>query len=206
VEIRDDYQRALLRKHSEVTPELLEDTFGEMEELARETLAREGLDVGEITLERRVDLKYYPQTTYLNFPIGNGRVTKETIDRAVESFLEAHEQEFGYSVPLEFTSVEFVNARLVAYGPAPVGELAPEEQAGTAEGALAATREVHFAEAGGWVETAIYDRAALHPGASFAGPAIVEQADSTTVVPPGAAAEVDAYGNLIIDVRGMPRT
>ena len=64
---------------------------------------------------------------------------------------------------------------------------------------------MHFAEAGGWIDTAVYDRSQLHRGAAFSGPAIVEQADSTTVVPPGAEATVDAFGNLIVDVRGMPR-
>ena len=64
----------------------------------------------------------------------------------------------------------------------------------------------HFAEAGGWTETAVYDRDRLKSGATFTGPAIVEQADSTTVVPPGASANVDRFGNLVIDVRGMPRT
>jgi N-methylhydantoinase A len=208
VEIRDDYQRALLRKHSELRPEDLERAFAEMEQHARETLAQEGLDVGEIALERRVDLKYYPQTTYLNFEVprnGGGPVTQETIDALVDAFLAAHEQEFGYSVPLEFTSVEFVNARLVARGPAPVGELREETATGSAEDALIGTRDVHFAEAGGWVPAAIYDRERLKPGAELAGPAIVEQPDSTTVVPPGAEVRVDRYGNLVLDVRGMVR-
>jgi len=51
----------------------------------------------------------------------------------------------------------------------------------------------------------VYARERLKPSATFAGPAIVEQADSTTVVPPGVTVEVDPYGNLILDVRGMPR-
>jgi N-methylhydantoinase A len=55
------------------------------------------------------------------------------------------------------------------------------------------------------VESAIYDREHLKPGAEFAGPAIVEQADSTTVVPPDAGVRVDGYGNLVLDVRGMAR-
>jgi N-methylhydantoinase A len=206
VEIRDDYQRAILKRHSEITTELLERAFAAMEEQARETLTREGLSALEISLERSVDLKYYPQTTYLNFTVpGDGAVSAETIDRLVDLFLERHEQEFGYSVPLEFTSVEFVNARLTATGPAPIGELPQDLEEGTAEDAVVDTRPVHFAEAGGWTDTVVYDRERLRRGARFTGPAIVEQADSTTVVPPGGEVEVDGYRNLIVDVRNLPR-
>jgi N-methylhydantoinase A len=52
----------------------------------------------------------------------------------------------------------------------------------------------------------VYDRARLRWGASFSGPAIVEQWDSTTVVPPGAAVDVDEYLNLVIRVRPEPGT
>jgi N-methylhydantoinase A len=205
VEVRDDYQRAILKKHSEVTPEALESIFAEMEEQARKTLVREGVEEQEITLERTLDLKYYPQTTYLNFPVPDGQLSQEVIDQAVEMFLERHEQEFGYSVSLEFTSVEFVNARLIATGPAPTGELKEIAETGTAEEAHIGSRQVHFAEAGGSIETQIYYRDRLKRNAAFDGPAIVEQADSTTVVPPGAHVEVDAYGNLVMDVRDISR-
>jgi N-methylhydantoinase A len=205
VEIRDDYQRALLRKHSEMTPDVLEQVFEELSALARQTLEREGVGGDDITIDRTVDLKYYPQTTYLNFDVPDGPIDEATIDALVGDFLRRHEQEFGYSVPLDLTTVEFVNARVTALGPAAVGELVPESDTGTAEEALTATRKVHFAEAGGWIETAIYDRGRLKAGARFDGPAILEQADSTVVVPPGARAEVDEYRNVIIDVRGMLR-
>ncbi|HUG88408.1 MAG TPA: hydantoinase/oxoprolinase family protein [Actinomycetota bacterium] len=206
VEIRDDYQRPLLKKHGDVTPTLLEKVFGEMEEQARESLTREGITAQEMQLERTVDLKYYPQTTYLNFPVPEGPIDEGTVDTLVDRFLERHEREFGYSVPLDFTSVEFVNARLTALGPAPIGELARTSETGVAEDAVSDTRQVHFSEAGGWVETRIYDRSRLRGGAAFDGPAIVEEADSTTVIPPGAKVEVDEYLNMIVDVRGMPRT
>ncbi|MGH9242738.1 MAG: hydantoinase/oxoprolinase family protein [Acidimicrobiales bacterium] len=205
VEIRDDYQRPLLKKHQEVTPELLDKAFSELEALAADTLTREGLATDEITLQRTVDLKYYPQTTYLNFDVPDGRIDDETIDRLVAQFLDRHEQEFGYSVAAEFTSVEFVNARVVAMGPAPTGDLRQDTGTGPAADAHVGTRLVHFATAGGWVDTAIYDRDLLRNGATFDGPAIVEQDDATTVVPPGATVRVDSYGNLVIDVRGMPR-
>jgi N-methylhydantoinase A len=205
VELRDDYQRPLLIKHLDMTPEILADAFRQLESKAREAFEREGVATSAVNLERSVDLKYYPQTTYLSVPVPSGEISKQTVADLVQTFLQRHEQEFGYSVELRFTTVEFVNARLVALGPAPVGELHEDKRTGTAEQAKSGTRMVHWGEIGGWVETSVFARDELHRGAHFNGPAIVEQPDSTTVVPPGAEVEVDGFGNLIIDVSAMPR-
>jgi N-methylhydantoinase A len=205
VELRDDYQRPVLKKHSEVTPELLEAAFTELEVKARKAFDSEGIAPENVTLQRSVDLKYYPQTTYLNLAVPEGPLTRETIDALVQGFLDRHEREFGYSVELKYTSVEFVNARLVALGPAPTGELREDPRTGSAKQARLGSRAVHWAESGGWIETDIYDRDRLFKGAHFAGPAVVEQSDSTTVVPPGAEVVVDSFGNLVIDISAMPR-
>ena len=53
---------------------------------------------------------------------------------------------------------------------------------------------------GGWCDTAIFDRALLGGGAMLAGPAIVEQPDTTVVIDPGATAVVDGLGNLVISI------
>jgi len=58
----------------------------------------------------------------------------------------------------------------------------------------------YFAEAGGFVETAVYDRYALDPGAEFTGPAIVEERESTAVVGPGARCRVDDGLALIVEI------
>lgn len=205
VEIRDETQRPLLKKHDDVHPGELEVLFRELEDEARSLLVQKGIGADEIALERSVDLKYYPQTSYINVRVPTGEVSQATVDALVDTFLERHAEEFGYSVGLDLTSVEFVNARLTALAPAPVGELFPDERTGEAGDAVTGTREVHFSEAGGWVEATIYDRGRLATGAAFDGPAIVQEADSTTVVPPGAHTQVDSYGNLIIDVRDVAR-
>lgn len=205
VEIRDDTQRPLLTKHADMTPALLQKALGELEQQATELLLSEGIAKGDIRLQRSVDLKYYPQTSYLNVSVPDGSLDEGIVDTLVQEFLRRHADEFGYSVGLEFTSVEFVNARLTALGPAPVGELRREPTSGTAEDAQEGTRQVYFSEGGGWVDTAVYERERLHDGAEFTGPAIVEEVDSTTVVPPGAKVRVDAYGNLLIDVREVRR-
>lgn len=206
VEIRDDTQKPLLTKHQELDPAALASAFGELESNARQLLVAEGLAAEEIDLRRSVDLKYYQQTTYLNIPVSDGPIDQAVVDTLVERFLERHEEEFGYSVGLEYTSVEFVNARLTARGPAPVGELRRSDETGNASAAILATRSVHFGEAGGWVDTKIYDREKLLPGATFEGPAIVQETDSTTIVPPGAKVKVDEYLNLVVDVRGVATT
>jgi N-methylhydantoinase A len=55
-------------------------------------------------------------------------------------------------------------------------------------------------EGAGWTPCTVYDRYALAPGAAFAGPALVEERESTCVVGPGATVSVDAFRNLVIDL------
>ncbi|MFT6773291.1 MAG: N-methylhydantoinase A, partial [Paracoccaceae bacterium] len=66
-----------------------------------------------------------------------------------------------------------------------------------AEATPAARRPVHF---GAWMDTPIYDRATLTPGMHFSGPAIIEQADTTSVIEPGLRAQVDAFLNILVEV------
>jgi N-methylhydantoinase A len=62
------------------------------------------------------------------------------------------------------------------------------------------TRRVYFPEPGDYVETTVYDRARLAPGATISGPAVVEEEGSTLVIGPGGAGRVAASGNLIVTV------
>jgi N-methylhydantoinase A len=116
----------------------------------------------------------------------------------VARFHAEHQRLFAHSAAGD--SVEIVSLRLVAVG----AVQAPEARERPAGGAATPkdTRPVYFVETDGFVDCPIYERAALGPGAEFAGPAIVEQMDSTTVVHPGQAASVDAWGNLIIRTGG----
>jgi len=200
VEIRQDYLRPLLQRAKEVNLEKVNRSYREMEDHACGAMRREGVAEEEMELQRFADVKYFPQTEYFTLPIAKGEITREDIDKLVQHFLTRHEQEFGYTVPLEFADVEVVNARLVATGPAPKGELKKHPKKGRAEEALKGTRKVYFRQAGGFAPTQIYDRARLRCAATFTGPAIVEQFDSTTVVPPGVKATVDEYLNLILDL------
>jgi N-methylhydantoinase A/oxoprolinase/acetone carboxylase beta subunit len=67
--------------------------------------------------------------------------------------------------------------------------------------ALKEKRQVYFHEAGGFTEATIYDRSKLPGNTTFDGPAVVEQPDTTTVMPPGSTGVVDDYGNLVIRIK-----
>ena len=102
------------------------------------------------------------------------------------------------SSPREVSRIEFVTIRVAGIGRVEKAKLEPLTTGGPAAAAQIGSRSAWFE--GGRLETAIYDRALLGAGAELAGPAIVQQADSTTVVPPGASARVDAYGNIVVTV------
>src|SRR4051812_29872771 len=94
VEIRDDTQRPLLTKHTDLDPADLERTFTELEDQARDLLGQEGVASEQMELQRSVDVKYYPQTSYINLRVPEGEVDQETVDALVERFLERHAEEF----------------------------------------------------------------------------------------------------------------
>jgi len=117
-----------------------------------------------------------------------------TLEEFLAGFAVSHKREYGYSV--DDRAVEIVNVRLKAIGA--VERPATRFTAGEGDAAPVGTRQVHFEN--GWVETPIYDRGALPVGVTIAGPAIVNEMSSTTVVDPGQTFRIDPQGNLILEI------
>ncbi len=116
----------------------------------------------------------------------------------IERFHAAHAMEHGYDIRAR--GVEIVNCRLIATVDGVKSRPALVETEGSqslAELASAGPRQVYFTE--GSVDAALYDRDGLQPGDNIAGPAIITEKTSTTVVPPDWRSVVDAYGNLILN-------
>ena len=96
-------------------------------------------------------------------------------------------------------AIEVLNWRVVSSGPNPALRLRMDSSGSShAADAIKGQRPAYFPETAGYTETPIYDRYRLAPGASFSGPAIVEERESTVIVGPGAACETDAQWNLVI--------
>ncbi|WP_292936073.1 hydantoinase/oxoprolinase family protein [Noviherbaspirillum sp.] len=161
--------------------------------LSGETEQRE-----EAHFEWLVDLRYVGQNGELILPLPQERLSAADLDQLTAAFHQRHELLYGYK--MDEHAVEIVTLRLVvrAKRPTPPAEHAQLEGSDI-EKAIVEHRDVWFPETG-FVRTPVYDRERLPIGCTFSGPAIVEQMDTTTVVPPGAKVSHDKYGYLMIEM------
>jgi len=169
--------------------------FEELENRAIETFRANGLSVEKVMVERMVDARYTGQNFELRVPLSPADLGARAMDAIKAGFDAAHEQFYGYRQAGQ--PVECVTCRLRAALPVPRPALARQPEASRA-GSLAprAERKVFFESTGGFVTCPVYARSDLAPGDILTGPAIVEQMDTTTVLPPGFTARVDAAFNL----------
>jgi len=195
-DIQIDLSRTRLTRQTDaVAAEAFRRIFDELEERAMETFRSNGLGLDGVMIERSVDARYIGQNFELRVPIMSNDLGARSMDAVKAGFDAAHEQFYGYRQQDQET--ECVTFRLRASLPVPRPELVGEVSGGRTE-ALAprTTRSVFFEQAAGFLECPVYARNDLRPGDMLKGPAIVEQMDTTTVLPPGFTAKVDAVCNL----------
>ena len=195
---RRDFVRSRLQDLQEIGADELSRLFASLRDQALAEFVADGFAEDSIAFAFSIDLRYQGQGYELNVPAGmSADVGAEAVADIRERFDQAHEQLFGHSAKTE--PAEAVNYRVRATVRAPKFAMKRGERAaGPASVARIGEREVYFDRASGMTSTPVYDRALLAPGHEVAGPAVVEQLDSTTVVYPGQRAVVDDYGNLVI--------
>ena len=199
-DIRHDLTRPIFMLENQIDLPKLNLSIKEACELAESTLAKEGIPRDSMKLEKYIDVRVYGQPyRHLTLSLDKNRLEKTDIKNLIRLYNERHAKEFGYVLP-PIAEVEIASVRVAAFGS--FQKFIPKKsiEHTTLEGALKETRKVFFSESGGFVDTQIYDRSKLGPNLSFEGPAIVEQTDSTVVVPPNFSAKVDEYLNIILSV------
>ena len=198
VDIRHDLSAMFTGLASETDPAEVETRFKTLEKEASSRLRHEGVSDENAVLQREISMRYAGQWRSLSVSIGSGRGALET---AVETFHQEHEREFAFRQ--DDQPVEIYQLLLSAVGKTPKPAFIPATELNADPGSPVSTREVYFGDTG-WLATPVYDRALLPPGATFSGPAIVDQLDSTTVVPPRTTAEIDGWGNIRIHLHDLP--
>ena len=182
-----DYSRTVMLPGEAIGK--LDGIFAELDQEGAAEFAAEGLE-GEI--QRSVDLRYRRQGYELNVAFDAKEPAK-----AVAAFHQLHRQRYGFAD--ETRPVEIVNLRLrMTAAGEPYEPVMRELVPGDGAAARYAEREVWFE--GGRRETRFYRREKLAPGDAIAGPAMITEYTSATLVPPGATAKVDAFANIVIDV------
>jgi N-methylhydantoinase A/oxoprolinase/acetone carboxylase beta subunit len=176
----------------------LDAVYAALEEEGRALLRGAGLEDGEMTFTRLADLRHAGQGHEIVLELPYLRAADVDLDADVRPlFYETYEAVYGHAH--RHLGLEIVTCRLTASGPPPSISLQQEESVGSDAGAaVTGSRAAYFAELGGFHETPTYDRGRLHAGATFAGPAIVEEKDSTLVIGPGTTAVVDHVLNLVV--------
>jgi len=195
-----EYVSTVYQRLSKLDTAALERGFEELEEQARAQLEQDGVPAERMLIQRVADCRYLGQGYELRVDVAPGTIDDGWVRTVRASFNEIHERE--YSRRFEEADIEIPNIRIRGIGLMPPLEM-PEAEAGpeSPEAALRHEGEAWFRVGGRLdkVSTRYYDRAALRAGNRLEGPAIVNQYDSTTVIPPGIAAHVDRFGNIVIE-------
>lgn len=147
-------------------------------------------------------MRYEGQGYEIRVDLPVGEVDHAYIETAVARFREGYRKVFGYDDGVR--PIEVVDWYLMATARARVGADAPISNgaAGDAGPARRKFRQAYFPEAGGYTQTAIFDRARLSAGEVIKGPAIVEERESTTVILPGDSVALTRHGSLVITAGG----
>ena len=196
--VRHSYLRSQMGLLSSFPAQRMTEIFSELERQALDEARQEGFAVDDVVLTRLVDLRYPHQGYTLPVECPRG-MTDEGRPALKKAFDELHGRVFGQSAANE--DAEIVTFRLQSEIAVPRPQL-PRIEAGdgNSDRALKGERKLYDLQKDAFVTARVYDRAKLLAADSIVGPAIVDQFDSTTVLPAGFSLTVDETGTLIISV------
>ncbi|MCU0244696.1 MAG: hydantoinase/oxoprolinase family protein [Acidobacteria bacterium] len=191
-----DYTRSVMRTDDRLTTARLESEFRALEDRAGQDMLADGLDPARVTCERSLDCRYQGQSYEIEVPYRRARTVGAAF---LEAFHRRHKRLYSYRH--DGRPVEVVNVRVKAVAVTPKLPLVREPRAASLDpAALVRKRKIHTGRA--VREGAVYDRARLRHGNAVAGPALIIDPESTTYLPPGYAARVGPYLDLVIRKAG----
>jgi N-methylhydantoinase A len=202
-----DFARSFVARLDRVRWEELRPLFEAMENEGRARLADAGIDRDDpgVQVARRMDLRHRGQGYELTVEIPAEPYGKGSVAELVQLCYERYEAQYGHAH--RNLAVELITCRVSVSGPAPQVSLhrTPDAQLDAAL-ARKSSRNVYFAEAGGYMDTSVFDRYRLGRSVAFAGPAVIEERECTVVAGPSSRIRIDDYGNLFLDITSQGRT
>lgn len=191
-DLRHDFVRSCVMSLDRLDQDAVEGHFRDLRRTATEALLAEGVPRHRIAVSSAADVRYVGQFSEVEVPVPEVEMTETAVAALAREFHRIHESLNGYSMP-EAAS-EVVNLRVVGRG---LSDTEPmPARSGGGGTALTGRRRAFFED--GFREVPVYDGHRLASGEDVAGPAIVEQATTTVVVPPEYRLTCDDYGNYLV--------
>jgi N-methylhydantoinase A len=198
MDLRRDYSEAILLPLDVTALARMEAAYQALQAEGARAVAGDEGGAQQVVYQRSADMRYRGQQHTVRVPLPDRLDGDDALADVRARFNRTYEQRYGHAAPEQ--PAEVVGVRLAVHGLRPratlAGIRAPRETAGRA----ATERPVAFARDGALVACPVYQRGALTPGQRLAGPAVVEEASSTTLVPPGDTLEVNEYGHLVLHI------
>lgn len=201
-EIEHHYSKTFWRVLRKTDPALISDELDRMKANAFEALNRQGFSKRQTKVQCAASLRYKGQSFELNVPIPEGRVSKRTFADLEEAFGQDHERTYGHRAGPD-EPVEIVTLQVVGQGIPDRPRVPDAIRLDRRETSHAVKRRAYFGPGRGWMNVPVFFRSDLK--SKRKGPCIVEEYDATCVVPIGAMASVDRFGNILIDLKGSKR-
>lgn len=195
VDIRHDISQMYQSPVSSVDKDDLRKAYELLKAEGRERLAKEHVPTERMKFKRTASMRYRGQWRSLTVELPE---SGSPLEDAVALFHDEHEREYSFAD--RDGEVEFYQIGIVAIGELDSPPFAHFEVVEHEASTPATYRDVYFSAGGGWAKVPVYQRTELAPGATLVGPAIIDQLDATTVIPPGDVAVIDEWANIRIHI------
>ena len=197
-DVEHHYSRSMMQVLRDAPPSALNDIWGGLERDARAQLAADGYRPEQVEISRTANMHYKGQIYELTVPAPDGDFTPEKVAELEERFGQEHERTYGHRAGPE-EPVMLVNAQLIGRA-IPDHPGVPDRLQGmdVRQDREIGARQAYFGPEQGWLEAVVLSRAGLD--GERAGPLIIEEYDATCLVPPGAMARRDDFGNIVIEL------
>jgi N-methylhydantoinase A len=198
-DLRRDFVRSIFARLADAPFDAFDAVFADMEARGRAEINAAASDAVEIVVKHAADMRYVGQEHAVTVEIPGALFAARDVAGIKARFDAVHQVRYGYASGSE--NAEIVSLRLSVTGMIGKPSLASiAAGTGSVDIALIDVRPVEFGVLGGRIETPIYARDKLGAGHAIAGPALIQEYASTTVLAPGDRLVVDRFGNLDINV------
>jgi N-methylhydantoinase A len=197
-EIEHHHSRTFWRVLRETAPTVIGEELDRIKAAALGSLKRQGFAKSQARVRCEASLRYKGQSFELSIPIPDGRITLKTFAELEEAFGQEHERTYGHRAGPD-EPVEIVTLQVIGQGIPDKPRVPNAIRIDCPQASKVVKRRAYFGPVNGWRNVPVYSRADLKTKRK--GPCVIEEYDATCIVPIGATACLDRFGNLLMDLK-----